>query len=209
MDTDDDDDDDDARDTNNDSDSNQDDFTEKEIPIEFNDTFPKYQEQEIFVDTLNHSDDKPLSELVYEMKPDIEDERAPTDNDDFDMEPSTSIFVEEKKDILKVEPIEEEKEMEDSKSKAKTKTHNFKMPTKFLDPKHWKKVVLSEEEAMRQFKARAQDQKYLSWPFKCLDCLKGFSKEDILVRHRLIRHTEVRWLTYKTLHDRDLSLGCV
>lgn len=76
------------------------------------------------------------------------------------------------------------------------KTYKFNKPKKkptesFLDPNHWKKSLLNEEEALKVFKARADDPKYPTWPYKCSDCIKGFRKEDIYKRHRILRHNEV------------------
>ncbi|CAH0596876.1 unnamed protein product [Chrysodeixis includens] len=59
-----------------------------------------------------------------------------------------------------------------------------------LNPNHWLKINLNEEEALDEFRARAQDLKYLSAAYKCEFCFKGFSKEDMLNRHRELRHSE-------------------
>lgn len=105
--------------------------------------------------------------------------------------PST-IFVDESKEIIKLvnEPVKEAKETTVAIVEPR-KRYKFKKPTKFLDAAHWKKVVLTEEEAVQQFRARAENPKYQSWEFKCVDCFKAFSKEDILKRHRILRHNEV------------------
>ncbi|KAF9409154.1 hypothetical protein HW555_011396 [Spodoptera exigua] len=59
-----------------------------------------------------------------------------------------------------------------------------------LDPSHWLKINLSEEEALDEFRARANDRKYISAAYKCTDCYKGFSKEDMINRHVKLRHCE-------------------
>lgn len=90
----------------------------------------------------------------------------------------------------------------DNESKKSTKEDKVK-PKKFevvegtkndLDPNHWLKINLNEEEAMLEFKARALDSKYLSAAYKCEVCFKGFSKEDMLNRHVKLRHSEVSYL---------------
>ncbi|XP_050668158.1 zinc finger protein 883-like [Leptidea sinapis] len=54
--------------------------------------------------------------------------------------------------------------------------------------KGWKLHIMDEETARQSFNARKEDSKYIKMPFKCTDCYKGFSKEDILKRHMLRRH---------------------
>lgn len=61
-----------------------------------------------------------------------------------------------------------------------------------MDPNNWLKINLTEEEADAEFKARGQHKRYLNAQFKCTQCLKGFSKEDMLKRHDKLRHCEVR-----------------
>ncbi|KAJ8710001.1 hypothetical protein PYW07_009367 [Mythimna separata] len=83
----------------------------------------------------------------------------------------------------------------------------------FLDPKHWLKINLTEEEALEEFRTRALDRKYVSAAYKCTDCYKGFSKEDMLNRHIKLRHSEslgpvvcrfcsmrFKWKCYLTRH---------
>lgn len=64
-----------------------------------------------------------------------------------------------------------------------------------LDATNWKKYTLSEEAAMAEFKAKAQDVRYLRASHKCTDCFKGFSKEEMLHRHVQLRHSEVIQIT--------------
>ncbi|CAH0596873.1 unnamed protein product [Chrysodeixis includens] len=59
-----------------------------------------------------------------------------------------------------------------------------------MDPNNWLKINLTEEEADAEFKARGQHKRYLNAQFKCTQCLKGFSKEDMLKRHDKLRHCE-------------------
>ncbi|XP_047035602.1 zinc finger protein 567-like [Helicoverpa zea] len=83
----------------------------------------------------------------------------------------------------------EKQEVKRNKVKGK-KPKSFEVKSyQILDPKHWLKIVLNEEEALQYFKDRAQDPKYLKAAFKCTLCLKGFSKEDTIKRHQ-IRHCE-------------------
>lgn len=62
---------------------------------------------------------------------------------------------------------------------------------KFLDENHWNKITLSDEEAMRRFQSKASEQKYLTADFKCTDCYRTFSQEDMMKRHIKLRHCEV------------------
>ncbi|XP_004922518.1 oocyte zinc finger protein XlCOF6 isoform X1 [Bombyx mori] len=75
-------------------------------------------------------------------------------------------------------------DMETEKFKAETKRANY------LNPKNWLTVYLSEEEAEKSFKAKAEDPKFLKSPFRCYQCYKGFSKQDMLDRHTKLRHSE-------------------
>lgn len=102
----------------------------------------------------------------------------------------------DKKKVSFKEPKSKEKAVAIDKPK---KTYKFNKPKKkptesFLNSNHWRKSLLNEEEAMKQFKARADDPKYPLWPYKCTDCIKGFRKEDIYKRHRILRHNEVIFL---------------
>lgn len=60
-----------------------------------------------------------------------------------------------------------------------------------LNPQFWKKINLSEEDAIREFKQREFSNYYLKAKFKCQDCYKGFSKKEMLERHLKQRHDEV------------------
>ncbi|CAH0760090.1 unnamed protein product [Diatraea saccharalis] len=61
---------------------------------------------------------------------------------------------------------------------------------KFLDSGFWKKSFLTDEEAMAEFQAKAQDRKYLRAAFKCTDCYRGFSQKSMLERHIPLKHGE-------------------
>lgn len=78
--------------------------------------------------------------------------------------------------------------------KSKTiELSNLKEFGKYLSEENWKKVILAEEEAVKEFRAKAEDPKYLDAAYKCSDCFKGFSKKDMLNRHVQLRHSEVRF----------------
>lgn len=62
----------------------------------------------------------------------------------------------------------------------------------FLNPQFWKKITLSEDEAVREFKQREfNNDYYLRAKYKCQNCFKGFSKNEMLVRHLKHWHDEV------------------
>ncbi|XP_052748547.1 zinc finger protein 658B-like isoform X2 [Galleria mellonella] len=75
-----------------------------------------------------------------------------------------------------------------SKKENSFKATNKKM--NILEGKNWKKITLSEEEAQKEFNARSEDRKYIAAAFKCTDCYKGFSKDEMLNRHRQLRHNK-------------------
>lgn len=66
-----------------------------------------------------------------------------------------------------------------------------------MDFKYWEKFNLTEEEAIKEFRAKAEDSKYLDAAYKCTDCFRGFSKQDMLKRHVKLRHNEVKQFCYK------------
>lgn len=78
-----------------------------------------------------------------------------------------------------------------------TKTNNIEIGVtlkefgKYLSEENWKKLILTEDEAVKEFRGKAEDPKYLDAAYKCLDCFKGFSKKDMLNRHVQCRHSEV------------------
>ncbi|KAL4717629.1 hypothetical protein ACJJTC_000778 [Scirpophaga incertulas] len=79
----------------------------------------------------------------------------------------------------------EEKEYKFTKSKpGKLKA------LQFLDSGFWRKLTLSEEEAIKEFEAKGLTEKYLNSGFKCTDCLKSFSQKNMLDRHLLRKHGE-------------------
>ncbi|KAL4717633.1 hypothetical protein ACJJTC_000782 [Scirpophaga incertulas] len=61
---------------------------------------------------------------------------------------------------------------------------------KFLDSGFWKKSFLSDDEALIEFHAKAQDRKYIRAAYKCTDCYRGFSQKSMLDRHIPLKHGE-------------------
>ncbi|RVE52098.1 hypothetical protein evm_003171 [Chilo suppressalis] len=61
---------------------------------------------------------------------------------------------------------------------------------KFLESGFWKKSFLTDDEAMVEFQAKAQDRKYLRAAYKCTDCFRGFSQKSMLDRHIPLKHGE-------------------
>ncbi|CAB3246623.1 unnamed protein product [Arctia plantaginis] len=63
-----------------------------------------------------------------------------------------------------------------------------------LDPEHWLKISLNEDEALENFKLRAKDPKYLKAMYKCVSCYTTFSTQEIMDRHMKLNHCESRGL---------------
>ncbi|CAG4952035.1 unnamed protein product [Parnassius apollo] len=79
--------------------------------------------------------------------------------------------------------------IENNKNVQEEKKHKFTATSKkVLDPSKWKKISLSEEEAVKEFEKRAHDPKYVQATYHCKDCYKFFSREDIMMRHLKLRH---------------------
>ncbi|KOB64153.1 putative nuclear transcription factor, X-box binding protein, partial [Operophtera brumata] len=84
-----------------------------------------------------------------------------------------------------------------SKKKSEVKTEPTSKPRKFerkkrarINKDNWEIKILSEDEALEQFKQRINNSKYIKFNFKCNKCLKGFSRNDILLRHNKQCHDE-------------------
>lgn len=87
-----------------------------------------------------------------------------------------------------------------NKTKSKKASNTFKadkrkggLPKRTpLDPKHWLKISLEENEALDNFKQRAEDPKYLKAIYKCESCYTTFSTQEIMDRHMKLNHCEVK-----------------
>ncbi|XP_063542510.1 zinc finger protein 878-like [Cydia strobilella] len=102
----------------------------------------------------------------------------------------TSVFIDIKKKVIKLKnkKIDQRRKSKDFELAAwKNKSSRR---TRFLDASNWKKCSLTEEEAVKEFRERAEDPKYLKASHKCQDCFKGFSKKEMLSRHLQLRHSE-------------------
>ncbi|XP_048006806.1 zinc finger protein 878-like [Leguminivora glycinivorella] len=115
-----------------------------------------------------------------------------TTSPQFQLNPNspTSVFVDIKNEVIKLEDkkIDERRKSKDFELDAwKTKSRKR---TRFLDASNWKKCSLTEEEAVKEFRERAEEPKYLKASHKCQDCFKGFSKKEMLSRHLQLRHSE-------------------
>ncbi|CAB3246621.1 unnamed protein product [Arctia plantaginis] len=104
------------------------------------------------------------------------------ENNDIPNSPMT-VYVETENGVL-ITDCEELKKVHRGK-----KLNTWKVQS-LNDKKNWKIEILSEEEALKEFRAKAEDKKYLAAAFKCKDCFKGFSKKDMLKRHVQLRHIE-------------------
>ncbi|KAG7301101.1 hypothetical protein JYU34_015506 [Plutella xylostella] len=132
-----------------------------------------------------------------------------------------TIFIDIKKEGITTEPLKVKQERRTSKemwSEQDVMNYASITPrrTRYLDANYWKKYVLSEEEALKEFRARTEDAKYLKAAFKCTDCFKGFSKKEMLNRHVVLRHNEsigvyecrvckmrFKWASHRRVHARQ------
>lgn len=163
--------------------------------------------EKIEKDKIEFEDLEPIEAKIqptetFEIEKVFTDDEMPSDNE--------KVFVD---DIKIISEDEEDYEPEVPKKKRTRNSGNSKKKKakesipkekKFavkttkkaeMDPNNWLKINLTEEEADAEFKARGQHKRYLNAQYKCTDCLKGFSKEDMLKRHAKLRHSEVSLLT--------------
>ncbi|XP_030024384.2 zinc finger protein 879 isoform X1 [Manduca sexta] len=139
-----------------------------------------------------------------------DDEKALIDlrKENVDKKSNNNILLNKKK-VKKKEKKKKNRESEENTNKFRLESRKGK----FLDSNNWLKIYLNEEEAEREFKARGEDRKYLKAPYKCTDCFKGFSQQDMLDRHIKLRHVETlgpiecrfcrmrfKWKCYLTRH---------
>lgn len=76
---------------------------------------------------------------------------------------------------------------------SKLKPRKFmKRKKEYLSMEYWKKYRLSEQEAIVAFREKEHSDKYVKANYKCHNCLKGFSKVEMLLRHVKMKHDEVR-----------------
>lgn len=79
--------------------------------------------------------------------------------------------------------------------KDKDSDHKFvgiiRQPKGELSEGNWETKLLTDEEAMEQFKKKEFDSRYERMEFKCIKCFKGFSKNEMLLRHNKLWHDHV------------------
>ncbi|CAG5054927.1 unnamed protein product [Parnassius apollo] len=109
-----------------------------------------------------------------------------TENDAINKQPNSpaTVFINNKKECMKLqnEMIKERRKIRNA--------DELRQKKKTFDTSKWEVFTLTEEEALKEFRLKAEDQKYLTASYKCQDCFKGFSKEDMLKRHIKLGHSE-------------------
>ncbi|XP_022834285.1 histone-lysine N-methyltransferase PRDM9-like [Spodoptera litura] len=179
-------------------------MSKETINNDFENVITGLETDDIFDDNEDIEESKQTEEL-NDFK-DIKEESTIDNN--IDQENNYNIEIEEIKIIHKRKKAKKKNVEVKSKKFEVLGTEDNK-----LDPNHWLKINLSEEEALEGFTARAKDRKYLSAAYQCNDCYKGFSKEDMLNRHFKLRHCEsvgpivcrfchmrFKWKCYLTRH---------
>ncbi|XP_052741689.1 zinc finger protein 431 isoform X2 [Bicyclus anynana] len=122
--------------------------------------------------------------------PDVDrnDDVYPSFDDDTDSDTKSTIVQE--KTVEDIEAVKIEIEDAEDNCNEKNKGEYTLKRSRLLNSKHWSKKRLSEEEAIKEFRQRAESEKYMIAAFKCTDCFKGFSKEEMLKRHRKLTHNQ-------------------
>lgn len=132
------------------------------------------------------------------------------DNDDSSNDFSFGMDIDIGKVIDENRDLDKKKTNKTNKRVAKTKgdkevvkvndpveTHKFmgiiREPKGELSKGNWETKLLTEDEAIEQFKKKEFDSKYERMEFKCTKCFKGFSKNDMLLRHNKLWHDKVRY----------------
>ncbi|XP_039745395.1 zinc finger protein 14-like isoform X1 [Pararge aegeria] len=117
-----------------------------------------------------------------------DDDVFPASDADTDSDPKSPIDKEKSAEVIKAVKIEIEV-AEDALDGKDKDLYTLKR-SRLLNSKYWGKKRLSEEEAIKEFRRRAENEKYVIAAYKCTDCFKGFSKEEMLKRHRQLTHNK-------------------
>lgn len=108
------------------------------------------------------------------------------------------LTVEDSKDsllfsLLATKPKRSKKNKEAEISENQEKPRKFEKKKKNrINKDNWEIKILDEDEAFEQFKQRVNNSRYIKFHYKCEKCLKGFSRNDILLRHNKQCHDKVR-----------------
>ncbi|CAK1543391.1 unnamed protein product [Leptosia nina] len=152
--------------------------------------------QDLIVHTLLYDEFKIVDDNKdYIENVQVDKLEATTDNEvDFKYNSDTDIF---------------DSKMEIKSEDEKEKKDKYELKRLMLfNNANWKLVTLTEEEAMKAFKARGEDEKYTSAKFKCTDCFKGFSKEEMMKRHRQLRHNTSKGTLECGFCRMNFKFGC-
>lgn len=142
---------------------------------------------------------QPTENVTLDIDKDFSDDDMPSDSEKVFVD-DIKIATDDDEDSEPIEPVKKKRTRNGGNSKKKKAKDTIPKEKKFavkttkkaeMDPNNWLKINLTEEEAEAEFKSRGTHKRYLNAQYKCTDCLKGFSKEDMLKRHAKLRHSEV------------------
>ncbi|XP_041976657.1 zinc finger protein 613-like [Aricia agestis] len=132
-----------------------------------------------------------LENELGEMEDDFANDDSSSDYDPMDgkMSRPVTVFIKADNIDCKMEDLDANEGRNKGDKTLQSKKRDVKI-LKLIEEGTWEKICLSEEEAKQEFKARSEEERYKTAENKCTDCYKTFSKEEMLLRHKKIRHSE-------------------
>ncbi|CAH0717975.1 unnamed protein product, partial [Brenthis ino] len=156
---------------------------------------------------LNSNEEQCITTIS--IKEEIKDQRhAKIENIEVDEDTlieNTFVEIEidtDKKEILDIDNEKEDVVLITKNRESKRQKEKCEVKSCLADKDKWKIIDLTEEEAVKEFRDRASDEKYVAAAYRCTDCFKGFSKENMLKRHKTLAHNESNMFECRFCHMR-------